>query len=113
VSCCVEGKFSNLLSKVHEEFYSLFIDFKKENNIQLFACPFSVHFETDHLQLGLTDLQRDEGLKELFNSLMCCDILRLWFDSQYTNFKDFGKNRSTHFTSTCNCQQTFILNKLE
>jgi hypothetical protein len=40
---------------------------------------------TDYLQLGLPVLQRDEGLKELFNYSilwMHCDFLKLGFGSE-------------------------------
>jgi hypothetical protein len=50
---------------------------KVANGIQLLTCPFSNDVEKapDNLQLEVTDLHSDNGLREKFNSVKCADFL--------------------------------------
>jgi len=86
VRCSAGSKYSNILSKLHEEFCRRFI--------QLLTCPFSFDVEKapDNVQLEVTDLHSDNRLREKFNSVKFADFLfqiqqfqRLW-KSDIINF---------------------------
>jgi hypothetical protein len=94
VSSSAIGKYSNILSKLHDGFCRLFTKVKKaENEPELLMCSFFWNAEKapDNLQLELTDTESDTPLKEKFNFVQCATFFGLLCDSKYTNFKDLER----------------------
>jgi hypothetical protein len=65
----------------------------------MYPSSFYVEKAPDNLQLELNDLQSDKELKEKFNSLKCAYVFELLHDYRYSNFKDFGKEILSMYTT--------------
>jgi hypothetical protein len=67
----------------------------------IYHFPFGVELAPDDLQLKLTDLQSDNGLKEKFSSMKGANFVGLLRDSKYRNLKkDFGNKMLSIFIFT-------------
>jgi hypothetical protein len=73
---------------------------------------FDVVKAPDSLQLELTDLESNKGLKQKLKSVKCADFFLLVRDPEYRKVKGSEMKMVSMFASTYNCGQTFPLMKV-
>jgi hypothetical protein len=85
VSSGVVDKHSDILGRPQKEFRRRFqiSGSRKRNSTVDFSFPFEVVKARDSLQLELTDLESNKGLKQKLKSVKCVDFVLLVCDPEY------------------------------
>jgi hypothetical protein len=74
--------------------------------------PFDVVKAPGSLQLELTDLESNKGLKQKLKSVKCADFFLVVCDPEYWKVKGSGMEMLSTFAPIYNCEQTFSLMKV-